>query len=193
MNFFGPLTLQPTPSFIKALLLFPLIPHYCVSLKPAIPYLFPLGTSQFLPPLTSVKPKFDLSLLVLTPWMISCNPAVSTMPFIQVSSMSPLQPSPRPEPKGLPPNCLGQPLKGWLSRTKLLISSSSYSSSWRLEAPLDKAEPSIPSPSTSTHRQFYLPSFHLHNYSSIEVLSSFTWTLTTAPGRPHLFLCPTPM
>lgn len=158
MNFFGPLTLQPTPSFIKALLLFPLIPHYCVSLKPAIPYLFPLGTSQFLPPLTSVKPKFDLSLLVLTPWMISCNPAVSTMPFIQVSSMSPLQPRPRPEPKGLPPNCLGQPLKGWLSRTKLLISSSSYSSSWRLEAPASRQSRTFHSLTLHIYPQAVLPS-----------------------------------
>ena len=184
---------QPPPSS-KALLLFPLIPHYCVSLKPAIPYLFPLGTSQFLPPLTSVKPKFDLLLLVLTPWMISCNPAVSTMPFIQVSSMSPLQPRPRPEPKGLPPTCLVNPWKVGSPEPSSLspLPHTPPHGGWRHQ-PLDKAEPSIPSPSTSTHRQFYLPSFHLHNYSSTEVLSSFTWTLTTAPGRPHLFLCSTPM
>ena len=64
-----------------------------------------------MPPLTSVKPKFHLSPFVLTPWIISSNPAVSTTPFIQVSSMSPLQPRPRPWAKGLPPNCLVNPWK----------------------------------------------------------------------------------
>ena len=101
LNFSGPLTLQPTPSSSKARPLCPITLHYCVPLKPALPHLSPLCTSQFMPPLISVKPKLHLSPFVLTPWIISSNPAMSTMPFIQVSSMSPIQPRPRPWTKGL--------------------------------------------------------------------------------------------
>ena len=84
--------------------------------------------------------------------------------------------------------------RGQLSGTKLLISSSSQ----RVQVPSSRQGRTFHSLTLHIHPLSILssniiPLFHFHCCSSTEVLSSFTCTLTIAPGRSHLFLIPTPL